>query len=55
MSILGSCFDLSCWLLAMDASQSFDINVSGLENLVVLNWVECLREVLVWWAVILLE
>ena len=52
---LGSCLDLSNWLLAMDASQSLNIDISGLENLVVLDWVKCLGEMLVWWTMILLE
>lgn len=48
-------FDCWNWFSSMDGSQSFNVNVSSLENLVVFDWVEGLGEVLVWWTMILLE
>lgn len=42
-------------LLSVNSSQCFNIDISGLEDLVVFQWVECLREMTVWWSMILLE
>ena len=44
-----------CALLSMNTSQSFNIDIVSLEDLVVFQWIESLWEMLVWWSMILLE